>query len=262
MLQTDTPSGTFGDHLRAWRQRRRMSQLDLASEAGVSTRHLSFVETGRAAPSREMVLQLAEHLDLPLRDRNAMLMAAGFAPRYGARTLDHPDLAAVRAAVDLVLKAHMPNPALAIDRRWTLIAANEATLRLMGSVSPALLAAPANVLRLSMHPEGLGARILNLAEWRAHVFARLERQIAASADAELAALLADLRALPGPPPAPLRDAAPVITPLRLKTDEGVLSLIGMTSVFGMPQDVTLEELALETFFPADAESAAMLSGVV
>jgi len=251
---------TFGDHLRTWRQRRRMSQLDLASEAGVSTRHLSFVETGRAAPSREMVLQLAEHLELPLREQNALLVAAGFAPRFGERRLDHPDLAAARAAVDIVLKGHAPNPALAIDRLWTLIAANDAALKLMGAIAPALLAPPVNVLRASLHPEGLAPRILNLNEWREHIFARLERQIAAAADAVLTELLAELRRYPGggAHAAPLRDAAPVITPLKLKMPHGVLSLFGVTSVFGMPQDVTLDELAIESFFPADSESAAML----
>ena len=254
---------SFGDHLRTWRQRRRMSQLDLASEAGVSTRHLSFVETGRAAPSREMVLQLAEHLELPLREQNTLLVAAGFAPRFGERPLEHPDLAAVRAAVDMVLKGHEPNPALAIDRRWTLISANAAAFKLMGAISPALLSPPANVLRASLHPEGLAPRILNLGEWRAHIFARLERQIEATADSALTELLAELRLYPssGAHAAPLLEAAPVITPLKLRTEAGVLSLFGVTSVFGMPQDVTLDELAIETFFPADAESAAMLARV-
>lgn len=255
---------SFGDHLRAWRQRRRMSQLDLASEAGISTRHLSFVETGRAAPSREMVLQLAEHLQLPLREQNALLVAAGFAPRFRERALDDPELAAARAAVDMVLKGHEPNPALAIDRRWTLIAANDAALKLMGgAVAPHLLAPPANVLRASLHPQGLAPRIVNLGEWRAHIFARLERQIEATADAALIALLEELCAYPsgGAHAAPLREAAPVITPLKLRTERGVLSLFGVTTLFGMPQDVTLEELAIETFFPADRESAGMLRGM-
>jgi len=252
---------TFGEHLRTWRQRRRMSQLDLASEAGISTRHLSFVETGRAAPSREMVLQLAEHLELPLREQNALLVAAGFAPRFRERTLDDPDLSAVRAAVELVLKAHEPNPALAIDRRWTLISANTATLKLMGGVAQHLLAPPANMLRASLHPDGLAERILNLNEWRVHIFARLEHQIDVTADPALIALLEELRTYPtsGAHAPPLRDAAPVITPLKLQTENGVLSLFGVTTVFGMPQDVTLDELAIETFFPADAESAAMLA---
>lgn len=252
---------TFGDHLRTWRQRRRMSQLDLASEAGISTRHLSFVETGRAAPSREMVLQLAEHLQLPLREQNALLVSAGFAPRFRERALDDPDLAAVRAAVETVLKGSEPNVALAIDRRWTLISANNAALKLMTGIAPHLLAPPANMLRASLHPEGLAPRILNLNEWRVHIFARLERQIDTTADPALIALLEELRTYPsaGAHAPPLREAAPVITPLKLRTADGVLSLFGVTTLFGMPQDVTLDELAIETFFPADAESAAMLA---
>lgn len=257
MLQTSS----FGDQLRAWRQRRRMSQLDLASEAGVSTRHLSFVETGRASPSRDMVLQLAEHLDLPLREQNALLVAAGFAPHFGERKLDHPDLAAARAAVEVVLKAHEPNPSLAIDRCWTLISANAATLKLLGGIAPHLLAPPANVLRASLHPEGLAPHIVNLNEWRAHVFARLGRQIDATADAQLIQLLEELRAYPGggPHAPPLREAAPVITPLKLRTPHGELSLFGVTTLFGMPQDVTLDELAIESFFPANEETAAALA---
>jgi len=260
MIAVQTQPQTFGEHLRTWRQRRRMSQLDLASEAGISTRHLSFVETGRASPSREMVLQLAEHLELPLRAQNVLLAAAGFAPRFGERKLDHPDLAAVRAAIDMVLKGHEPNPALAIDIRWNLVAANAAAMRLMGAIAPALLAPPANVLRASLHPDGLAARIVNLGEWRQHVFARLERQIHASADAALEELLAELRSYPvAAAPSPVLREAPVVTPMKLRTDAGVLSLFGVTAVFGMPQDVTLEELAIESFFPADAESAAMLA---
>ncbi|MGQ0532290.1 MAG: helix-turn-helix domain-containing protein [Caulobacteraceae bacterium] len=251
---------SFGGQLRTWRQRRRMSQLDLAGEAGISTRHLSFVETGRAAPSRDMVLQLAEHLQLPLREQNAFLVSAGFAPRFGERRLDDPDLAAARAAVDKVLKGHEPNPALAIDRRWTLISANAAALRLMSGIAPSLLKPPANVLRASLHPDGLAPRIVNLNEWRAHIFARLERQIDATADAALLELLDELRAYPGGGmhAPPLRDAAPVITPLKLKTEAGTLSFLGVTTVFGMPQDVTLDELAIESFFPADAASAELL----
>lgn len=249
---------TFGDHLRTWRQRRRMSQLDLASEAGISTRHLSFVETGRAAPSREMVLQLAEPLQLPLRAQNALLVAAGYAPRFGERQLNDPDLMAIRAAVDLVLKGHEPNPALAIDRHWNLVTANSAALKLMGTIPPALTA---NVLRASLHPDGLAPRILNLNEWRAHIFARLEHQIETTADPALETLLPELRAYPGAGPHSAPQKAPVITPLRLKTDVGVLSLFGVTTLFGMPQDVTLEEMAIETFFAADAESAAMLAAL-
>jgi MmyB-like transcription regulator ligand binding domain len=206
------------------------------------------------------VLQLAEHLQLPLREQNAFLVAAGFAPRFGERTLDHPDLAAVRAAVDAVLKGHEPNPALAIDRRWMLLNANNAALRLMTGIAPELLQPPANMLRASLHPDGLAPRILNLNEWRVHIFARLERQIEATADTMLIELLDELRTYPGggAHAAPLRDAAPVITPLKLKSDAGALSFMACTTLFGMPQDVTLDELAIESFFPADATTAAAL----
>lgn len=260
MVQPMSTAPSFGEQLRAWRQRRRMSQLDLASEAGVSTRHLSFVETGRAAPSRDMVMQLAEHLQVPLRDQNSLLVAAGFAPRFGERKLDHPDMAAARAAVDAVLKGHAPNPALAVDRAWTLLAANEVAFKLMGGIAEHLLAPPANVLRASLHPEGLAPAILNLHEWRTHIFARVERQIEASADASLISLLDELRAYPAPGarPAPLREI-PVLTPLKLRTPLGVLSMFSVTTLFGMPQDVTLDELAIESFFPADADSAALLA---
>ncbi|GAM98619.1 Bll5781 protein [alpha proteobacterium U9-1i] len=258
---TDASPRTFGEHLRAWRQRRRMSQLDLASEAGVSTRHLSFVETGRASPSRDMVLQLAEQLRLPLREQNALLMAAGYAPRFGEKKFDDPDLAHARRAVGLVLTAHEPNPALAIDRHWNLIAANTSAMRLLqAAVAPKLLAGQINVLRISLHPEGLAPAILNLGEWRAHIFSRLERQIDGGGDAALVALLDELRALPAPgvvTPSK-REAVPVLTPLKLATPLGHISLLGMTSLFGMPHDVTLEELAIESFFPADAESAEVL----
>lgn len=255
-----TPS--FGEQLRTWRQRRRMSQLDLASEAGVSTRHLSFVETGRASPSRDMVMQLAEHLDVPLRDQNALLVAAGFAPRFGQRALEHPDMGAARAAVDAVLKGHAPNPALAVDRAWNLIAANDVAHKVLGGIAPHLLAPPANVLRASLHPEGLAPLILNLHEWRAHIFARVERQIDACGDGALSALLDELRAYPAPGArAPALREAPVLTPLKLNTPAGVLSLFSVTSVFGMPQDVTLDELAIESFFPADLESATLLAAL-
>ena len=178
----------FGEHLRHWRQHRRLSQQGLALEAEISTRHLSYVETGRAQPSREMVLRLAERLSVPLRERNALLVAAGFAPMYQARPLDHPDLAAARQAVELVLKGHEPNPALAVDRHWSLVAANAVVPLLLDGVAPWLLEPPVNVLRLSLHPEGLGPRLANSAQWRAHLLHRLQQQIAATADSELQTL--------------------------------------------------------------------------
>lgn len=255
-----------GDHLRSWRQRRRMSQLDLALEAQISQRHLSFVESGRSTPSREMVLNLAERLELPLRDRNILLQAAGYAPVFPERSLDDPALRAARAAVDLVLKGHEPFPALAIDRHWTLVAANAAVAPLLAGVAdPALLKPPLNVLRLSLHPHGLAPRIANLAEWRSHLLERLRHQIDLTGDAVLARLMHELSAYPetgagaavaarGPAP----DYAGVVIPLRLVTDGGVLSFFSTTTVFGTPVDVTLSELAIEAFFPADDATAQAL----
>jgi transcriptional regulator with XRE-family HTH domain len=186
----------IGDHLKAWRQRRRLSQLDLAADAEISTRHLSFLETGRARPSRDMVLRLAERLEVPLRERNTLLVAAGFAPVFPQRALDHPSLQAARQAVELVLAGHEPYPALAVDRHWTLVSANKAVAPLLAGVDAALLKAPVNVLRLSLHPKGLARRIANLAEWRAHLLARLRQQIEATADETLTALLEELRLFP------------------------------------------------------------------
>lgn len=250
---------TFGEQLREWRQRRRLSQLDLAGEADVSTRHLSYVETGRAMPSREMVLRLADRLEVPLRERNGLLTAAGFAPMYAQRRLDDPALKAAREAVDLVLKGHEPYPALAIDRHWSLVAYNRAVLPLLEGVAPALVQAPINVLRLSLHPDGLAPRIVNLVQWRAHLLARLRQQVAVSADPVLAALADELRAYPTPADASSESTeAAVVVPLVLRTPAGTLSFISTTTVFGTPVDITLSELALETFFPADAATAAAL----
>ncbi|GGF38224.1 transcriptional regulator [Aliidongia dinghuensis] len=252
-----------GDHIREWRQRRRLSQLDLACEADISTRHLSFLETGRARPSREMVLHLAERLDIPLRERNLLLVAAGFAPIFAERALDDPALAAARRAVDLVLAGHEPYPALAVDRHWTLVAANAAVGRLLAGVDPAQLAPPLNVLRLSLHPAGLAPRILNLREWRDHLLDRLRRQVELTADPVLVALMDELKAYPVPPapgprPANDQDQPGVVVPFRLETAAGPLDLFSTTTIFGTPIDVTLSELAIEAFYPADAASAERL----
>lgn len=246
----------LGDLLRGWRQRRRLSQLDLAGEADISARHLSFVETGRSSPSREVVLRLAERLELPLRERNALLLAAGYAPVFPERPLQDPALGAAREAVGAVLAGHEPFPALAVDRHWNLVAANRAVTPLLAGVAPELLASPVNVLRLSLHPGGLAPRVGNLGEWRAHLLARLAGQIARSGDADLERLRCELAAYPVPDPA--REAGPgplpsqVFVPLRLSTARGVLTLLSTTTVFGTPLDVTLSELAVEAFFPADA----------
>jgi transcriptional regulator with XRE-family HTH domain len=255
----------IGDLLREWRERRRLSQLALALEAEVSPRHLSFLETGRARPSREMVLRLTERLEVPLRERNTMLLAAGFAPAYPERDLDDPALDVARAAIDRVLAGHEPFPALAVDRSWTLVAANRVVPALLTGVAPELLQPPINVLRLSLHPDGLAARIANLAEWRAHLLARLSRQVELTADPRLSDLLQELREYAGDRATPGADESgsdysqsSVAVPLRLHTEHGPLSFISTTMVFGTPVDVTLSELAIEAFFPADAATADLL----
>jgi len=249
----------LGDQIREWRRRRRLSQMDLALDAEISTRHLSFIETGRTRPSREMVLRLADQLELPLRERNALLLAAGFAPLYAERALDDPALAAARRAIDLVLKGHEPWPALAIDRHWHLVAANAAVAPLLAGCAAHLLEGPVNVLRLSLHPEGLAPRIRNLAEWRAHLLDRLRRQAMTTGDETLDALVAELAAYPFPDGAGhAEDFGGVAIPLRLATPLGELSFISTTTVFGTPLDVTLDELAIEAFYPADAITAERL----
>lgn len=250
---------TVGNHLRAWRQRRRMSQLDLALEAGISTRHLSFVETGRSQPSREMVLHLAEHLDVPLRERNHLLLAAGSAPRFPERSLDDPAFAPARQAIERILVAYEPFPALAVDRHWTLVAGNRMIALFLDGIDARLLEPPLNVVRLSLHPEGLAGQIANYRQWRAHLVERLRQQIAVSADPVLAALLDEVEGYPFPD-ASDEDAVPedfggVAIPLRLRSEHGILSAYSTTTVFGTPVDVTLSELAIEAFLPADTATA-------
>jgi transcriptional regulator with XRE-family HTH domain len=252
----------FGEHLRAWRLRRRMSQMDLANEAEISTRHLSFVETGRSAPSREMVLRLAERLEVPLRERNALLVAAGYAPMYRERPLDDPALAAAKEAVQLILRSHEPHPALAVDRHWNLLAHNAMVPHLLAGADPSLLQGPVNVLRLSLHPQGLAPRIANLGQWRHHLFERLRQQIQATGDQALQDLERELRGYPVPEGADETrlegEVLGIAVPLRFRTPAGELNLISTTTIFGTPVDVTLQELALETFFPADAATAEAL----
>lgn len=249
---------TIGERLRDWRQKRRLSQLDLACEAEISTRHLSFLETGRAAPSRDMVLRLAERLDVPLRERNALLLAAGFAPVFPERSLDDPGLAAAKVAVEALLAAHMPFPALAIDRRWTMLASNASAGLLLAGVDPKLLEGPVNVLRISLHPDGVAPRIVNLAELRGHVLSRLRRELADSGDPGLAELIRELAAYPGGEAHPRGGEGMIATPLRLKTPEGELSFLTTTMTFSGPLDVTVSELTIETFLPADPATAAAL----
>jgi transcriptional regulator with XRE-family HTH domain len=240
-----------GDHLREWRQRRHLSQLDLAGDAEISARHLSFVETGRAAPSRDMVLKLAERLDVPLRERNVLLAAAGFAPVFPQRSLEDPALKPARAAIAQVLRAHEPNPALAYDRHWNLVSANRMVMPLLEGIPARLLGQPINILRLAFHPEALAARTVNLAEWCSHLLERLHRQCEATADPELISLYQELKAYRTPARAAPPSADNVAIPFKLRRDGETLSFISTTMIFGTPVDITLSELALETFFPAD-----------
>ena len=251
-----------GSLLREWRVKRRMSQLDLASEAEISQRHLSFLESGRARPSRDMVLHLADQLDIPLRERNHLLLAAGFAPRYGERKLDDPSLAAARDAVRQVLKGHEPNPAIALDRHWHMVDANSAVALLLADIAdPNLLAPPVNVLRLSLHPKGLASKIVNLFEWRSHLIERLRRQLDATGDPVLAELERELLAYPsGPRTQRAQDTnlSTIVHPLKLRKGDEILTFISTTTVFGTPLDVTLSELAIESFFAADKVTAEAL----
>ena len=245
----------IGEHLREWRQRRHLSQLDLAVDAEISARHLSFVETGRSAPSRDMVLKLAERLDVPLRERNVLLVAAGFAPAFPQRALDDPALKAAREAINLVLKAHEPNPALAYDRHWNLVSANRMVAPLLEGIPQRLLGQPFNILRLAFHPEALAPRTVNLAEWCGHLLERLHRQCEVTADPELIKLYSELKAFPIPARSGPLPPDNVAIPFKLRHDGEVLSFFSTTMVFGTPVDITLSELALETFFPADDPTA-------
>ena len=251
----------IGTLLRDWRVRRRMSQQDLALEAGVSARHVSFVETGRAKPSADMVIQLAEHLEVPLRDRNTLLLAAGFAPAYAQRDLDEPEMGPVREAIDRVLRGHEPYPAVVVDRHWGLVAANRAVPLLIGGAADHLLEPPVNVLRLSLHPAGMAPRIANLGEWRAHLLDRLGRQAVVSGDPALFALHEELAGYPGGEGGHVPDleAGAIAVPLRLRTDDGELAFISTATTFGTATDVTVSELAIESFFPADDATAGALT---
>lgn len=245
---------TVGGLLKSWRERRRKSQLDLALDAEISTRHLSFVETGRAKPSREMVLLLAENLEIPLRERNKILIVAGYAPVFSEKSFEDVSLGAARQAVELILKGHEPFPALAIDRHWNMVAANSSVALLLEEIDAELLKPPVNVLRLSLHPQGLAKKIINLREWREHILSRLKKQIANTADFGLEKLFDELNAYRVTPERAAKSAKSqpeIIVPLKLETRFGTLSFISTTTVFGTPLDVTVSEIALETFFPAD-----------
>ncbi|MBB6466869.1 helix-turn-helix domain-containing protein [Aminobacter carboxidus] len=256
-----TTQNSVGDLIREWRTRRRMSQLDLAMEAEISQRHLSFMESGRSAPSRDMVLHLAEQLEIPLRQRNQMLLAAGYAPSFSEKPLDHPSLAPAMEAVRMVLKGHEPYPAIAVDRHWNLIEGNAALGPMLTGVDASLLEPPVNVLRLSLHPKGVAPRIVNLHEWRSHLLERLKHQNDTAGDPVLKALEQELLSYPDGPRTgrPMQaDPLAIAHPLRLRVGDDVLSFISTITVFGTPLDVTLSEIAIESFFPADEETAARL----
>jgi transcriptional regulator with XRE-family HTH domain len=277
-----------GPLLREWRERRRLSQLELAVEAGVSARHVSFVENGRARPSPEMVLHLAERLDVPLRERNQLLLSAGYAPVYGQRTLDDAGMEPVRDAIELVLAGHEPYPALVVDQHWTMVAANRGLAVLTEGVAPELLEPPVNVLRVALHPGGLATRIVNLTEWRTHLLERLDRQIAATNDPVLVKLREELTGFPAPasdgresqdrdvhgvgsggtaapgngngaakPPVTMgaQLASDIVVCLRLRVGDAELTFFSTIATFGTAVDVTISELAIESFFPADRATA-------
>jgi len=261
MSTTQPQSRPVGELLRQWRERRRLSQLDLALQAEISTRHLSFLETGRSRPSRDMLLRLAEQLEVPLRERNHLLLAGGYAPVFGQAPLDAPQMAGVREALRKVLAGHEPYPAVVVDRSWNLVDANAAVAALLGPTDPALLAPPANVLRASLHPDGMASRIVNLGEWRAHLLGRLRRQVALTGVPGLAELLDELRAYPCDQPDPeveVPGPGDVVVPLRLRHGDRELAFLSIMASFGTPLDVTVAELAIESFFPADPATGSVL----
>jgi transcriptional regulator with XRE-family HTH domain len=236
-----------------------MSQLDLALEAGVSPRHLSFVETGRSRPSREMVLQLAAPLDVPLRDRNQLLLAAGYAPVYGQRGLDEPEMDGVREVLEQLLRGHEPYPAFVVDRHWGMVAGNRAVALLTEGAAPELLEPPANILRLALHPEGVAPRIVNLAELRSALLAGLDRQAVSTGDPALAALYEELSELPGGAPSShYQTAGEIAVPLRIRWGDRELSLISTITTFARATDITVAELSIESFFPTDQATAEAL----
>jgi transcriptional regulator with XRE-family HTH domain len=255
-----------GSLLRSLRQRRGLSQLALSQGAGISQRHISFVESGRSMPSRELIVALSRHLEVTPRERNTLLLAAGFAPIHRETPLTAPALAAARAAVELVLRAHEPFPALAVDRHWSLVLANRAVTALTSRAQRELLQPPINVLRLSLHPQGLAPHILNLAQWRDHVLVRLDSQVRHTADPVLRDLLEELRSYPtgasasvpieaDPRPSAEAALAAIAVPFCLASERGPLTFLSTTTVFGSPVDITLSELAIEAFLPANPQTA-------
>ena len=252
----------FGVVLRRWRERRRMTQMDLALAANASTRHLSYLETGRAQPSREMVMRLGEYLDVPLRERNTLLLAAGFAPAFRERSLS--ELSAARQAIEQILEAHKPYPAFAVDRYGNIVSSNRVLPQLYVDVAPELMRPPVNSIRLTLHPRGMAPRIVNLGEWRSHVITDLRRQLDARADPGTQALLKEVMGYPAPAMAVAEreeGAERYATPLTIRTEAGIVSFLSTITVFGTPTDVTLAELALEMLFPADARTVAIVAAL-
>jgi transcriptional regulator with XRE-family HTH domain len=264
-MATVQAEAEVGSLLRQWREQRRVTQLELALDAGISARHLSFVETGRSKPGREMLLAVLGQLKVPFREQNRLLLASGHAPAFPERSLDDPDLAPVRDALDVILSGHEPYPAVAVDRVWNLIAANSAMLALTGSVEidPALLEPPINVMRVGLHPRGLGPLFVNLGDWHAHWLKQLNRQLAATGDAQLAALIEEIAGYPVPDPEHdvVSEVAgsEMLGPVKVRTpDGGELSFFGMFASFDTPFEVTTSELAIELLFPADRITAETL----
>ena len=252
----------LGPLLQGWRKRRGLTQFDLAAAAGVSTRHLSFLETGRARPSRELVLHLAGHLDVPLRERNRLLLAAGFAPTFPETPIDAPEMDGVREAIDLLMELHDPFPALVTNPGFDVVAANHAYRMITEDVAPHLLEAPVNMMRIALHPDGLIARVINRAEFRTHLLGRVHRRHLRTGDGEVAALYDEVAAypLPGPPPGVEASppASPVLFPVRIRHRDRELAFFTITGTFDTPIDITVAELSIESFFPADRTTEAVL----
>ncbi|WP_320776126.1 helix-turn-helix domain-containing protein [Streptomyces sp. CRN 30] len=271
-LPTARTDAGAGPLLRAWRERRGVSQLDLALRAGSSARHISFVETGRARPSAEMVLRLAEHLDVPVRERNELFLAAGYAPHYPQTPLDDPAMDTLREGLEHLIRGYEPYPALVVDAVHDVVAANRGVEMLLEGVPDTLLTPPLNVVRLSLHPQGLAPRIRNLRAWRDHLLAQLTRQLALQRSEAVRRLYEEVAAYPVPDgdtePDPGPDGAGpggsgghlpgFALPLRLAHDGRVLSFVSSIATFNTPMDVTVAELAVETFLPADPATAAYL----
>ncbi|GHE05537.1 helix-turn-helix domain-containing protein [Streptomyces alanosinicus] len=251
-----------GPLLRAWRERRRVSQLELALRADSSARHISFIETGRSRPSEEMVLRLAEHLDVPVRERNSLLLAAGYAPHYPETPLDDPALDALRDGMERLIQGYEPYPALVVDATYTVVAANRGITMLLEGVAEKLFSPAPNAMRLTLHPEGMAPRIRNLREWRGHLLEQMERQIALQRSDRLRALYEEVAAYPLPEDArddePAGPVAYFALPLRIEHDGRILSFVSSISTFNTPMDVTVAELAIETFLPADPATAKYL----